>query len=64
MEYFASQDQRSYYFLFRFEYLISGPKSCRDFRETGPRELPTYSSLKPTLTITSHLGQKFGLGEG
>ena len=23
--------------LFRFEYLISGPKSYRDFRETGPR---------------------------
>ena len=49
MEYFASQDQRSYYFLFRFEYLI---------------ELPTYSSLKPTLTITSHLGQNLGLREG
>ena len=24
------------FFLFRFEYLISGPKSYRDFRETGP----------------------------
>ena len=25
------------FFIFRFEYLISGPKSHRDFRETGPR---------------------------
>ena len=25
------------YKLFRFEYLISGPKSYRDFRETGPK---------------------------
>ena len=25
------------FFIFRFEYLISGPKSYRDFRETGPR---------------------------
>ena len=24
------------FFTFRFEYLISGPKSSRDFRETGP----------------------------
>ena len=23
-------------FIFRFEYLITGPKSYRDFRETGP----------------------------
>ena len=30
------------FFLFRFEYLISGPKSYRDFRETGPRSrIPT-----------------------
>ena len=27
------------FFIFRFEYLISGPKSYRDFRETGPRLL-------------------------
>ena len=27
------------FFIFRFEYLISGPKSYRDFRETGPRRL-------------------------
>ena len=25
------------FFIIRFEYLISGPKSYRDFRETGPR---------------------------
>ena len=24
------------FFKFRFEYMISGPKSYRDFRETGP----------------------------
>ena len=24
------------FFIFRFEYLISGPKSYRDVRETGP----------------------------
>ena len=35
MEYFASQNPRSS--SFRFENLISGPKSYRDFRETGPR---------------------------
>ena len=28
---------RALIFLFRFEYLISVPKSYRDFRETGPR---------------------------
>ena len=25
------------FFIFSFEYLISGPKSYRDFQETGPR---------------------------
>ena len=25
-----------FFLIFRFEYLISGPKSYRDFRETGP----------------------------
>ena len=25
------------FFIFRFEYLISGPKTYGDFRETGPR---------------------------
>ena len=27
-------------------------------------KLPTYPSLKLTLTLTSHLGQNDGLGEG
>jgi len=27
-------------------------------------KLPTYPSPKPTLTLTSHLGQNVGLGEG
>ena len=31
---------------------------------TVSRKLPTYSSPKPTLTLTSLLGQNFGLGEG
>ena len=28
------------FFIFRFEYLIRGPKSYRDFRETGPSFAP------------------------
>ena len=28
------------------------------------RKLPTYPSPKPALTVTSHLGQNVGLGEG
>ena len=28
------------------------------------RKLLTYPSLTPTLTLTSHLGQNVGLGEG
>ena len=27
-------------------------------------KLPTYPSLKPTLTLTSHLGENVGLEEG
>ena len=27
-------------------------------------KLPTYPSLKSTLTLTAHLGQNVGLGEG
>ena len=30
------------FFIFRFEYLISGPKSYRDFRETGPLTGASY----------------------
>ena len=37
MEYFAGQERRSYSLRLTFEYLISGPKSYRDFREMGPR---------------------------
>ena len=37
-------------------------------KKTGSLEvsgkLPTYPSLKSTLTLTSHLGQNVGLGEG
>ena len=33
------------FFIFRFEYLISGPKSYRDFRETGPWDLDTFSII-------------------
>ena len=29
-----------------------------------PGKLPTYPSPKPTLTLTSHLRQNVGLGEG
>ena len=40
MKYFASQNPRfSYGLLFRFEYLISGSKSYRDFGQTGPTDL-------------------------
>ena len=33
------------FFTFRFEYLISGPKSYRDFRETGPWPLRNYVKI-------------------
>ena len=36
MELFASQEPALLFFMFRFEYLIAGPKSYRDSRETGP----------------------------
>ena len=32
------------FFIFRFEYLISGPKSYRDIRETGPWRLNTKAA--------------------
>ena len=35
----ASQDPALLFFIFRFEYVISGLKSYRDFRETGPEHL-------------------------
>ena len=34
------------FFIFRFEYLISGPESYRDFRETAPVPTATTFSLK------------------
>ena len=34
------------FFIFRFEYLISGPKSYRDFRETGPWALIKFLDLE------------------
>ena len=55
------------FFIFRFEYLISGPKSYRDFRETGPWKLkPEHGAFVhyfsfllllniPLLTLTSSL---------
>ena len=33
------------FFIFRFEYLISGPLSYRDFRETGPWAVHTCSNF-------------------
>ena len=30
----------------------------------GSLKLPTYPSPKPTLTLSSYLGQNVGLGEG
>ena len=45
-------------FIFRFEYLISGPKSFRDFRETGPRaghKITGEERKSMTLTCTPSL---------
>ena len=33
-------------FIFRFEYLISGPKSYRDFREKGPQDRVVQNQVK------------------
>ena len=43
------------FFIFRFEYLISGPKSYRDFRETGPWALIKFLDLESN-------GRLFGVG--
>ena len=37
------------FFIFRFEYLISGPLSYRDFRETGPRPEKGHGFYRPRL---------------
>ena len=41
------------FFTFRFEGVFSGPKSYRDFRETGPRLLLKYSSALGYIQFTS-----------
>ena len=41
-----------FFFIFRFEYLISGPKSYRDFRETGPRAHHVPPEQNPNLEGT------------
>ena len=46
-------------FRFKFESELVG--SFGSLYVSG--KLPTYSSPRPTLTLTSHLGQNFGLGE-
>ena len=38
------------------------PKEMGSLNISG--KLPTYPFPKPTLTLTSHLGQSVGLGEG
>ena len=40
----------------------NAPHENESFHVSG--KLPTYLSSKPTLTLTSHLGQNFGLREG
>ena len=46
-------------FRFKFESELVG--SFGSLYVSG--KLPTYSSPRPTLTLTSHLGKNFGLGE-
>ena len=36
----------------------------QDYTQPFRSKLPTYPSLKLTLTLTSHLGQNDGVGEG
>ena len=43
------------FFIFRFEYLISGPKSYRDFRETGPRAHHVPPEQNPNLEGTTEV---------
>ena len=44
------------FFIFRFENLISGPKSYRDFRETGPwHHLSVQLYYNYVRTITTHV---------
>ena len=51
------------FFLFRFEYLISGPKSYRDFRETGPCFFTIVSTFyRPKITRKGSLSNNDGNG--
>ena len=52
-------DPKVHYILF---YFFFNSQELRSFCVSG--KLPTYPSPKPTLTLTSHLGQNAGLGEG
>ena len=57
------------FFMFRFEYLMSGPKSYRDFRETGPWSRPwilpwAVTSQRETLRWNGARGNSWGLGSG
>ena len=47
------------FFIFRFEYLISGPKSYRDFRETGPRAVNRINTVGPLCGASNFLGNMF-----
>ena len=42
------------FFIFRFEYLISGPKSYRDVRENGPL-VPVVQKVDKTIHWKMHL---------
>ena len=63
-------DPKVHYILF---YLTPPPKKKKKKKKKHSQELgsfyvsgklPTYPSPKPTLTLTSHLGQNAGLTEG
>ena len=58
-------DPKVHYILF---YLRKKKERKKHSQELGAfyisGKLPTYPSPKPTLTLTSHLGQNAGLGEG
>ena len=43
------------FFTFRFECLISGPKSYRDFRETGPRAVNRINTVDVIDEIKSRI---------
>ena len=52
-------DPKVHYILF---YFFFNRQELRPFYVSG--KLPTYPSPKPTLTLTSNLGQNAGLGKG